>query len=106
MSQNYFLTKKKFPRVIGAIDGTHIEINRPAIDPDSYYTRKKTYAVHAQGVVDHQKKFIDVFVGYPGSVHDDRVFKNSDIYPVLPELRSGRYVILYFDSVSLVDMDL
>ncbi|KAG1928895.1 putative nuclease HARBI1 [Pimephales promelas] len=30
-----------------------------------------------QAITDHQAKFLDIFVGYPGSVHDARVLKNS-----------------------------
>ncbi|KAF0024599.1 hypothetical protein F2P81_023401 [Scophthalmus maximus] len=29
---------------------------------------------------DHQCQFLDVFIGYPGSVHDARVLKNSHVY--------------------------
>lgn len=31
-------------------------------------------------------KFLDVFIGYPGSVHDARVFKNSPLRNTLHEL--------------------
>ncbi|KAJ8014622.1 hypothetical protein DPEC_G00017550 [Dallia pectoralis] len=33
-----------------------------------------------QAVCDHQGRSIDIFVGYPGSVHDARILKNSPIY--------------------------
>ena len=33
-----------------------------------------------QAVCDHEMNFTDIFVGWPGSVHDNRVFKNSDIF--------------------------
>lgn len=39
-----------------------------------------------QGVVNHKLKFIDVFIGFPGSVHDARVFRNSPIRDDLHEL--------------------
>lgn len=32
-----------------------------------------------QVVCDHKNKIIDFFAGYPGSVHDSRVFRNSPL---------------------------
>ena len=34
-----------FPNVIGAIDGTHIKIDKPERDPDSYINRKGYYSM-------------------------------------------------------------
>lgn len=31
-------------------------------------------------MVDHTRKFIDILSGYPGSVHDSRIFRNSPLY--------------------------
>jgi len=73
----------------GAIDGTHIRIDKPVDDPDSYINRKQYFSLHIQGTVNHQMKFMDVFIGYPGSVHDARVFKNSPIRYDLHELCRG-----------------
>jgi len=70
----------------GAIDGSHVRIDKPVEDPDSYINRKQYFSLHIQGTVNHKMKFIDVFVGYPGSVHDARVFRNSSIYTNLHEL--------------------
>lgn len=65
--------------VLGAIDGTHIEI--PAsIDTRCYLTRKCRYAVTLQAICNADLHFIDCFAGYPGSVNDLRVFRNSDIW--------------------------
>ncbi|XP_074026324.1 putative nuclease HARBI1 [Leptinotarsa decemlineata] len=82
-----------FPNVIGAIDGCHIKIDRPATDPDSYINRKGFYSLQLQAVCDHQRKIIDIFLGYPGSVHDSRVFRNSPLSRNLEE-KCGRYFIL------------
>lgn len=43
-----------------------------------------------QGTVNQHLKFIDVFIGYPGSVHDARVLKNSTIFNDLYELCRGK----------------
>ncbi|KAJ8915701.1 hypothetical protein NQ315_000635 [Exocentrus adspersus] len=82
-----------FPNIIGAIDGSHIKIDRPINDPHSYINRKGYYSIQMQAVCDHKRKIIDVFIGYPGSVHDSRVFRNSPLQNSL-EAKCGRYFIL------------
>lgn len=42
-----------------------------------------------QGVVNKENKFLDVLIGYPGSVHDARVFANSSFAEDLPALCQG-----------------
>lgn len=69
-----------FRHFIGAIDGTHIRIKCPVNKHDEYINHKKFYSIQVQAVMDSEYKFTDVFVGYPGSVHDTRVFVNSPIY--------------------------
>lgn len=68
------------PKCIGYIDGSHIVLEEsPVEDPESYYTRKQRYAVQLQAVCDNNHSIRNIFVWYPGSVHDARVFANSDI---------------------------
>ncbi|KAJ8014473.1 hypothetical protein DPEC_G00040600 [Dallia pectoralis] len=66
--------------VAGAIDGCHVRIKPTASDVQCYYNRKLFNSVQLQAITDHQGKFLDIFVGYPGSVHDARVLKNSPVY--------------------------
>nr|CAI5817044.1 unnamed protein product [Callosobruchus analis] len=82
-----------FPNVIGAIDGTHIQIDRPENDPESYINRKGYYSIQMQVVCDHTCKILDVFVGYPGSVHDSRVYRNSPLKQNLQQ-KCGRCFLL------------
>lgn len=44
---NYF-QEKGFPGIIGVIDGTHIRIDKPADDPDSYLNRKHFYSIQVK----------------------------------------------------------
>eukprot|EP00118_Oscarella_pearsei_P022072 m.251670 g.251670 ORF g.251670 m.251670 type:complete len:303 (+) comp40338_c0_seq3:519-1427(+) len=68
------------PQCAGAIDGSHIPITPPALNHTDYYNRKGWYSVIIQAVVDHQYRFLDVCIGWPGSVHDARVLANSKLY--------------------------
>ena len=71
-----------FLQCAGAVDGTHIPIVSPQECPTDYYNRKGWHSILMQGVVDHQGHYmyIDVNIGWPGRVHDARVFANSTLY--------------------------
>ena len=69
-----------FPQAAGAIDGSHIPIKKPLESASDYYNRKGFYSVIMQALVDHKGRFMDVCVGWPGKVHDARVFANSTLY--------------------------
>ena len=75
-----FRTKWEIPQCAGAIDGSHIPVKPPALNHTDYYNRKGYYSVVLQAVVDDEYLFRDVMVGWPGSVHDARVFANSSVY--------------------------
>lgn len=68
------------PNVMGAIDGSYIPIKAPNVNAESYINRKCFDAITLQGICDASMKFIDCFAGYPSSVSDVRIFRNSDIY--------------------------
>jgi hypothetical protein len=77
---NGFKRIGKFSNAIGAIDGSHIPIKAPHLFPVDYFNRKGFYSIVLQAVVDHEKKFLDICVGWPGSTHDSRILVNSDLY--------------------------
>eukprot|EP01018_Ginkgo_biloba_P034719 Gb_22570 [translate_table: standard] len=63
-----------FPNYCGAIDATHITITKPyGMDGTNYYNKKLSYSVFLQGVCDTDRRFLDVFYGFPRSVHDSRI---------------------------------
>ena len=68
-----------FPQCAGAIDGSRIPISAPELNHTDYYSRKGWYSMVVQAVV-IMNVFHDVCVGWPGSVHDARIFINSIIY--------------------------
>uniref|UniRef100_A0A9J8D6B2 DDE Tnp4 domain-containing protein n=1 Tax=Cyprinus carpio carpio TaxID=630221 RepID=A0A9J8D6B2_CYPCA len=69
-----------FPQCGGAIDGSHIPIIAPEDNHAEYFNRKGWHSVLLQGVVDHRFCFTNIYAGWPGSVHDARVLRNSHVY--------------------------
>ena len=79
------------PGIVGAIDGTHIHIQRPCNHGEAYFNRKSFYSLNVQGtsfpiavrlllilaMVDYKKKIIDLEAGWPGSVGDGRIWNSS-----------------------------
>jgi len=68
---------------LGSIDGCHIPVMPLALNYTDYYNRKGWYSIILQAVVDSEYLFQDICVGWPGSVNDSRVLKNSGIYKSL-----------------------
>jgi len=73
--------ERKFRQYIflGVIDGSHIPISAPIESQKNYINYKKFHSVILQRIFDYKLRFIDVFMGICGSVHDARVWRLSDI---------------------------
>ena len=63
-----FYKQHGFPQCLGAIDGTHVNIKQPLENHTDF-----------QAVCDYLYCFTDVVIKWPGSVHDARMFTNSDL---------------------------
>eukprot|EP00794_Sanderia_malayensis_P019813 gene19813-21752_t len=75
-----FETLSPLPNVFGAIDGTHVQILAPEDSTVDFFDRKQRYSIGIQGVCDGTLKFISVSAGFPGSVHDSRILRNTRLY--------------------------
>ncbi|XP_048515101.1 putative nuclease HARBI1 isoform X2 [Athalia rosae] len=80
-----FEVSSGFPKTIGAIDGTYISIDAPKVIPADYVNRKGYHSVQLQLVCDHRSLLTHCYVGHPGSVHDRRVFRLSEVSNYLYE---------------------
>ena len=69
-----------FPQCVSAVDGTHSEIVTPEEYTKVYYDCKGYCSMLMQAVADHRYCFTDINIGWPGSVHDAHVIKNSQLY--------------------------
>ncbi|CAH1957498.1 unnamed protein product [Acanthoscelides obtectus] len=67
----------KFPTAIGVIDCTHIGILKPNRHGDEYIDRKGKPTSIVQATCDAREMFTSVDVSWPGSMHDSRIWRNS-----------------------------
>ena len=75
------LSPTGFRHCVGIIDGTLMGLAfRPEAYHECYYTRKSMYAINTLIVCDDKKRIIYYNAGWPGSTHDNRVFRNSKLY--------------------------
>jgi len=80
-SQTKFVEMCSLPAVIGAIDGMQISIAKPDYCPaDYYYFKLGGYSMNSQAVVDADKRFIDLYIGMPGSTNDSRMLRQSTLH--------------------------
>ncbi|CAM5085672.1 unnamed protein product [Natator depressus] len=76
------------PNCGGAIDGTHIPILGPDHLGSQYINLKGYFSMVLQALVDHKGRFTNISVGWPGKVHDARIFRNSGLWE---RLQQGTY---------------
>ncbi|XP_043222665.1 putative nuclease HARBI1 [Amphibalanus amphitrite] len=93
-----FETLHGLPCAVGALDGCHIPMNKPVNTEDSeaFVNRKGFYSINLLAVCDAKRLFRDICVGWPGSVHDSRIFRNSSLGKRLMEenfLDRGKFLI-------------
>ncbi|CAM9948593.1 unnamed protein product, partial [Pylaiella littoralis] len=73
--------EKSLRGVVGAIDGSHIEILAPPeLKQLAYYNYKNFYSISLVAIVDNEGMFRWFCSGAPGSCGDNGVFKDTSIY--------------------------
>ena len=79
-------------QAFGCVDGTHVAVKRPKENSQDYYSYKGFHSINEQAVCDYRGIFMDIDCRWPGSVHDAKVFANSD---VSNNLRNGKLPLTY-----------
>jgi nuclease HARBI1 len=76
-----------FPQVLGAVDGTHINLRRPAGQhPAQYLNRHHRFSMNIMAVCDADLRFTNVYADFPGANHDAYIWANS---PLSAAFRDG-----------------
>ncbi|KAF2591989.1 hypothetical protein F2Q70_00040907 [Brassica cretica] len=73
------------PNCCGAIDITHVMMNLPNVELSNkvWLDGEKNFSMVLQAVVDPDMRFLDVIAGWPGSLSDDVVLKNSGFFKLV-----------------------
>lgn len=79
-SMQTFTNLTNLPNVVGAIDGSHVQIKVPVDSAVDYFSRYQEHNFIIQAVVDGQKIFLDFACGFSGSMHDTRVLGRSTLF--------------------------
>ncbi|XP_023214767.1 putative nuclease HARBI1 [Centruroides sculpturatus] len=76
---NDFESKRHFPGVIGAIDGTYIHCKPPMNGRNAFVNCKGDPLIILQAICNSNKVFLDIFADRAGSTRDARVFHTSPL---------------------------
>ncbi|XP_054864327.1 putative nuclease HARBI1 isoform X1 [Amphiprion ocellaris] len=68
-----------FLSVISCIDGTHIPITAPSHNEADYVNRKSIHSINVQIICDAAYIISNVEAKWPGSVHDWRIYHESNL---------------------------
>jgi len=80
-----FETQWQFNNCVGAMDGKHVQINKPPGTGSLYYNYKGTFSVVLFALVDANYNFLYANIGYQGRISDGGVFKNTSLYKSIEE---------------------
>jgi hypothetical protein len=72
--------KGHFPKCVGFIDGTHLGLAfKLVVNGEECNNRKQQYAEAAMVICDDHKRITYLNIGWPGSVHDQRICQNCKL---------------------------
>lgn len=90
-----FYQRSRFPRVIGALDCTHIKIQSPGgQEAEIYRNRKGSFSINCQVICNTNLIINDIVCRWPGSTHDATIFNNSNIRAKFERHEFGNKLLL------------
>ena len=88
--------RTEFPGCMRFLDGTDITLQySPSYFGETYFNRKKKYALSIQAICNEDRRFTYISTGYPGSVSDTTMFCESSFFqhPNLFFWRPEEYIL-------------
>ena len=80
------------PQCLGAVYGNHVNIKKPKANANDYTNGKGHYSFNVQAAAGYQYCFFDVVIKWPGSVHDKRIFSNSELNEIWTKSPRNEYI--------------
>lgn len=69
------------PNCCGAIDVTHMIMTLPSVESSAdWYDKEQNYSMALQAIVDQDMRFRDILTGWPGSMNESRLLRNSGFF--------------------------
>eukprot|EP01018_Ginkgo_biloba_P005223 Gb_27975 [translate_table: standard] len=97
-----FRLKQGFPNCCEAIDATHIQMDLPYNESSfDWYDREHNYSMLVQAIVDSNMRFLDICIGWPGSLNGIRLLRNSSFYRLC---EGGERLNGHLVSIGTIDM--
>jgi DDE superfamily endonuclease len=94
-----------FPNCVGLIDGTLLPLaTRPLLHGENYLSRKRFYAIVMLVVCDDQSRILYYHVGWPGSVHDNRVWRTCNLFKNCATMFSPKEYLLGDSAFTASDI--
>ncbi|CAM6096199.1 unnamed protein product [Calypogeia fissa] len=76
-----FRTQWGFPNCCGVVDGTHFTVEFPkGEDVTQYCDHQNHVSISMQAIVGHDQRFLDVVVGWPGSIQEYQLLQNTNFF--------------------------
>ena len=87
------LMEDAFTGVMGAIDGTHISILTPCLNPNDYFCYKKFKSVVLLAIASPISECLWFNVGYPGKASDSRIYCETGVKEFVETLKHDEHLI-------------
>lgn len=81
---------KAFDKAVGC----HFQVSPPNQNKEDYFNYKQFYSIQMQAICGSRGLFLNIFVGFLGSVHDTCVLKNSPVFVNAEYPPSGYFLLV------------